>query len=171
MIQRSTDTLAGVLGGKIPQELAGSAPIDALLHSVDAYLLQGEHAFLSRRKFAPFTGSNVVPVADWRSAFDMMYASLLATQTTVLQDPRWLADRGADPQATMTVAAVLAHGSNRPRTRRASFHSGRSQRVSPLPPCRRMRRRQRVDRRKKLTTGEVAVGAAVAAVLAELLFF
>lgn len=166
------DALAPILQGVVPPELAAVAPVDALLHSVDAYLLQGEHAFLARRKFAPFTGGDIVPIVDWRSAFDMMYASLVATQTIAIQDPRWLADQGSDPQATMTVAQVLAHGKQSAAQAQgvvSFWQIAKTLPASPIPKNAPPPAPAIVG--SPASAGAKAAGVAFAVVLAKLLFF
>lgn len=68
-------------GKPMPQEILADLPLDAVHLAVDAARLlsvDGDIAYLSRRKLVPFTGWEN-GAAIWRSTFDLTFASLVAT--------------------------------------------------------------------------------------------
>jgi hypothetical protein len=172
-------TIARLFAHDIPPELLAalgppsSAPVEAVHHAIDAFLLQGEISFASRRKLVPFTGSDVGQIANWRQTFDLMFASLSATQEVVIRSPREYADQASDPEATMNIAQVLAHlkqSAAQAEGQVSFWQIAKTLPASPVqqgapPPA------PNAAGSQKVTPGEAAVGLTVAAVLAKLLFF
>lgn len=173
-------TVARLFAHDIPPELVAAlgppatAPLTAVHHAIDAFLLQGEIPFQSRRKLVPFTGSDVGQIANWRVTFDLMFASLSATQEVVVRDPREYADQAADPGATMTVAQVMAHLKQSAASAQGMVSFWQIAKTLPASPVKQGQPPPAPNAAatpKPVTAGQAAIGLTVAAVLAKLLFF